>query len=311
MRKDAFEPTNYWQRGKYVLEEQEAGVLVLTAKSREPFERYEVGYYYNGFDFQPGSHDFQEGKAPHVDLLNLDIENHDAILGFVNKWGLLGLWADPKYAKGIPGDWTELRQIKPIMPLGGYFDYTKPTMYMSEWYEHPHKQGPRRWQEPLEWFQKAVKEFQDLNQKLRQDENSFLGALWFNDKLKAVSPQMWWNDEQRRWVMSWRFSSLLSVMYLQLALDLIGGRLRKCQNRRCGKYYLEHEKKETKYCSIPCGGNSRSSKNRLKNKKRRLYSEFPHVAHEQIDACVEEMIRQGVTDIRNWRNKLKQEYSFG
>lgn len=224
-----------------------------------------------------------EGAAPHLDLARLD-GSVDGVLQFVNRWGLLGLWACPAYqkAEGLPirSQATNLRGEK-----------------YSTWYHHPHKMGRYRWQEPLPLFAQAVRDFQETLDELTRipqaGDRALIVQLRFNERLKGIRPLA--NYEKQGWSIGWEFRSLLDVVHLLTLLDLLGGRtFRRCRKRRCGNIYLTKHP-ENQYCSDLCRKAHQIQRSRERRWADNIMMSHPDVDQAWLRKQVERLLEQGVS----------------
>ena len=74
----------------------------------------------------------------------------------------------------------------------------------------------------------------------------------FTEQLARTSPHIS-TEKSKDPALSWRFDSLIAAMYLMLLLDLTGGRtLRKCENERCGMFFMPSRREDQIYCTPTC-----------------------------------------------------------
>lgn len=198
--------------------------------------------------------------APHLHLARINPDSPEEILGFVNKWGLLGLWRVERYCMdpGVEGKgYWPLRSSEEMAffnALGvNWFMPWVPEEY-SAWYRWDGGPTPlHRFCEPVSSFARAVRDYQAVLEACGtrdvadQDAECDL-AFRFNRFLVGCAPQFVSGERKIGWV----FPSLLHAIYLAAFLSVVQGNLcfKRCKNEKCRRLTLLPEIKE--YCSTAC-----------------------------------------------------------
>lgn len=227
---------------------------------------------------------------PHLHLANLNIDKDEKttikeVLGFVNRWGLLGLW-DTKYSSHkedflnrsfLPKDISfEAFHSNSILNRNkiGKSDLTNNKLpKLNTWV----------YQEPLALFIEAVKEFQELTSFIA--EQRYKTDLYFllihkpnierklkmqnllNLFIKECNPITALTTEE--WISHWNTPSLLHSCYLSLWMDLTALRkYSRCKHKKCNKVFLITDS-EQEYCSVLCYRAAKRSRGYYKGKAKK------------------------------------------
>jgi hypothetical protein len=232
---------------------------------------------YKGINKMPYSPADNIYDSPKVALANLDWNNSDEIILFVNTWGLLGLRNVTVYEKKT----HEQRKGIPYISLFKAF-------------------GRRR--EPLELFKDAVKDFQTLlNYKNLWETNKdttikYKGSVtsihsvikqMLGDVIDDAKPKLTYNGNS--FEISLFNNSLLGFVYLDTALDLDRGiGLKICSRENCKKYF-EPNRLDNKYCSDLCTYAVRQKNKRIRDKAiKELIQEYPTILKGEIERFVKD-----------------------
>ncbi|MEW6229815.1 MAG: hypothetical protein AB1700_17270, partial [Bacillota bacterium] len=231
--------------------------------------------------------------APHVALARLDPWNEQEVLRFVNRWGLLGLWAVESY-----------KHRKPMLAP----DKPGPTRFLSDEEEHSgwyiwdefYQQSSKglymhSFCEPMTLFAEAAEEYQRLHYLLAAAKGSDVPREWLDrfievgdDHEALLNPQAaareaeyrlsgWLHEcahlrliydaEKKAWLFGWQCNSLLGWVYLLTFLDLVQGRtFRRCARRNCGRLFIP-TRPNAMYCSDACRNAEHQACHRERNPK--------------------------------------------
>jgi hypothetical protein len=331
---EAFTEMSLWFRSKYELTEIN-GVTFISPTSSHGIA------FYNPFEEKPLEYLPKTGRehlesCPHVALARINLEDMKEILGFVNKWGLLGLWEFPDILEGDS-------------KLDGY------KYAFDEIFKHPHKKGKAARREPLHLFIKAANEFQnyvsdhtqynDLKQNLALSSakhNKILDdllkigemdsldvikntaekhkiskriineviqiyklsiSLFIRTKkyLENCSPLALFTGSPAKDKTGWNFNSLLSAIYLKTTLDKP---FQQCP--KCRKLYISYVP-TNKYCNISCGNSSRQRDSNIKLWKKELKTVFEKQRSSSwVDRQIDVLLEKGVSGRKRLEYGLKQ-----
>ncbi|MCM3572509.1 hypothetical protein M3172_04860 [Mesobacillus subterraneus] len=240
MREEAFRWSSYWRILKYKIEVVN-GIKCIVAVRKGEVE------YYNPLklEYVPKRPKNPEGNdvSPDIALGNVKLESEEAIIDFVNKFGLLGLWSNPRYCRA-----EGLENIGYSTSMTG--------LKFSDWYRHPRKTGVYGWMEPLSMFVIAAKDYQAfVNGYIKEEsrDESWAHSLshyaFWREQLTNVNIAP--NDSEDS-IFGWEFQSLLSAIYLKVGYNKVPGKsIRKCRKRRCGKFFIA-DHPENGFCSDDC-----------------------------------------------------------
>ncbi len=302
------ESTRWFIYSEYKIEVQENEKIIMPASGAELD-------YYDPMDYSDSPTTMQQAPSyknacelpptPQLSLARLDTNDESDILAFCNRWGLLGLWKEPRYSDA------------PDMPEKDFNTYLDD--HASEWYFHPHRRFRMQHnrQEPLKQFQKAVEHYQEtFNLFMKLDEAIMNRAMWqgialsivheFNSMLKSVSPNITWNEEGEKSFL-WNSRSLLSAIYLLTYLDIQKDReYYKCENPKCREIYIR-SRRNRRYCSFNCRNSKKNEKNRNKKYKQEIKDEIiknnPTVNELWLESQVDNLLGQpGVGKTRALRS---------
>lgn len=268
-----------WFRLEYRLVEKE-GVTYIAATDK-PFDE-ENGWYQPLHSVPPKSQlDRPEEwqNWPHMHLARLNVEKPEEVLGFVNRWGLLGLWNVRDYREWrLAGEEYEPYRVEGVKLLH--------EAYFSRHYINPAYEGRRgpynmhRYQEPLEAFCWAVEDFQHFvalangekpkkyrhAPKTPEDRKSEAQDI-LNRYLADCRPVVWYVAKpEEEWETHWQAPSLLHCCYLAVWFDLTGLRkYRKCEHGPCSRFFIP-ARPNVVYCSIRCQENAKRLRNYYRNR---------------------------------------------
>lgn len=261
-----------WFRLEYGLAE-ENGITYIAATGR-PFDIREA--LYQPLDLPPVTKQPNRPEEwqhwPHLHLARLDARSSEEILGFVNRWGLLGLWNVEGYRKWRPaGEEYKPYRVKGVKLLhGAWFS----RHFISPAHENSRYEAYR---EPLEAFIGAAKEFQRFvvlangekpegyryAPKNPEDRKSEAQDI-LNRYLDGCRPVSWYTAKPEQWSTHWQAPSLLHYCYLLMWLDLTGLRqYRRCKHRPCERFFIA-TRPNVDYCSTRCYENAKRLRNYYK-----------------------------------------------
>lgn len=234
-------------------------------------------------------------------ILNLDTSNNQAILDFVNNFGLLGIlqhrYLEPqsiiindKECYFVPErDGNTLKEVNEVAKIY--------LLDLDEYINNGYYTIKRTMSEPLDEFKMAVNEFQEIGRfvsAIKRAEEGISGPLRVllkkNEHFKEYADK----DIERilpmvkhyvflgliegnrginrtvlpfvegKWQIRWNFDSLLSATYFFLTQDLAGNYwLGEC--KRCAKLFLSSVGKQ-EYCTRKCEDAERKARSRKANK---------------------------------------------
>jgi hypothetical protein len=275
-----------WLRRPYFV--QDAYLRPVRDGRAVPYDPF-VGYTH---DYHP-----KEGPPIYLELQELDLENEAAIGAFATKWGLLGVFQDGlvQTRARVRGqgwfvispdaeidyanlDKSEARQEATViletdrgeyteLPFTEYYPRYFPDLrFAPEELPQPflllEEAGWDYLCEPLDEFVRKVTELKDVIQRAFGEGNALdYAAGRLCTHLRRV--HLYVAPEGRQLVRKWAFPSLLSALYAMLMQDATGGRLRECQNARCGKPFVAR-RKDQEYCSKLCRDATRQRELRLR-----------------------------------------------
>lgn len=247
-----------------------------------------------------------EGKEwpPHLALARLDFQDEAAVARFCSLYGLLGLRNIPAWRERKPF-LAEDRTVRPI--LGSAY---------SGWYDYAPEEKPQEWHniqsycEPFELFQEAVEQYQKVCSALERikdvpEEAETLAweceqeMLTYLEGCTAIPV-----FEGGKWILGWRFRSLLEACYFRLLLDLTEGAygFRRCKNPKCNRLFLATHQGDT-YCCIRCRKRATANQVGIREVKRWLRGKWEkgEIAKEQWKAARKEAERlyQGEDGIKD------------
>ena len=200
-----------WVRGKISLEVID-GEGFLVLDTRITTERYDPLNF-----ILPEAQAKYPGEhdeiSPAIAAANLGNLAADT-LTFSNKWGLLGLNQVPAYISSLQNEN----------------------------------------QEQVSLFSKAIADFQRLVADISYNPANEVDpsiAERINNQLEVIQPGIQAKVDDSVYSALWKFPSLLSAMYLQLAIWLMEGKqINVCKWQSCGRYFIN--KHENYYCSSKC-----------------------------------------------------------
>jgi hypothetical protein len=271
--RDAFQRRDSWWRLQYEIVEEpqppeshEPTVPVITALEESELEWYDPLHEGELPAIQGAYRDEDSAyqSTPHMHLARLDLSSRDAILEFVNKWGLLGLWEVPEY-----------RNLEPFLaeekkPPKGFEDRPCSGWYLSERYRpspegvNPSGKYLHTFCEPLETFCAAAGAYQrDVDRAVRAAEE---GNTWEAPEvcrlftLHGCQLAPVYDKDASKWELGGQCRSLLDWIRFRTVLDMVAPhRIRKCPG--CGRVFVPANKR-AKYCNRACNNKVQVAKHR-------------------------------------------------
>lgn len=249
-----------WYRSAYELKETDCGLFIV-AKAGANIERYQPLKQEPPHN-QPQKPEEWDATLPHIALARINLDKEGDIIAFVNRWGLLGLWAVKEYS-----DWDSPFCQKPSIK-----DEVSGRTF-SQHFINSDFHGSRshiRYQEPLGAFVNAAKEYQYMFSLLEGNKNRKSEAQnLINRYLRDCPPQVWFTDNSEKWEDYYDSPSLLHTCYILVASDLKKEyEYYRCQHPRCRRVFISTIRSDAKYCTTTC-------KNRAKRLRRYYEIEKP------------------------------------
>ncbi len=260
----AFTWGTQWWRCRYEIRSvstEPEPVQCIVAVADSPVNWYEVLTGWEAPAKQPGRSEGSDLKyAPHAALARLNAWQEEEALGFVNRWGLLGLWNVERY-----------KHVAPFLAphRAGPSDWSGEEEY-SGWYmwdELREKGGTylHSFCEPLELFAAAAEEYQRLCRHLTASKESREEATqaewgltgWLH---QCAHPRPVYDYKTGTWRFGWECNSLLGRecnsllgwIYCLTFLEQVQGLgFRRCARPNCGKLFIPTRPNST-YCSFTC-----------------------------------------------------------
>ncbi len=204
----------------------------------------------------------EDSMPPHVALANLKVREDAAIERFCTQYGLLGL-------REIP-HWKNRYQLAKVWWQSPIPDPRPPGWHHVQTYR-----------EPLDLFEEAVEEFQQvygLLDEMRMASGEKKQSLALDVQLELLGDlngctiRPIFNGE--KWILGYQFRSLLDVCYFRLVLDMVQSEHktpRRCSN--CGAFFIASRNQE--YCSERCRKSAsvaRLADRTVKRKLNELYA---------------------------------------
>lgn len=259
-------PVTSWFRLKYTLKEHN-GIEYLVAEGETKHE------FYQPLGAQPPKKNYRNGQPyypeewnclPHINLARIDLNKPEDILGYVNNWGLLGLWKVKEYR-----EWSF-----PLYERSFYTDKATGEVYSLHYINPAYKDARsrfyyHRYQEPLDVFIKAAQEYKNLMSLLEgdADDKSYAQDLLNKYITDCYPVTSYITEPKEQWFSHWQTPSLLHTCYLLRWMDLISLKdYKRCQHKTCSNVYIA-ERPNEKYCSIRCKENAKRLRNYYKQKE--------------------------------------------
>lgn len=211
-----------------------------------------------------------EGQV-HLDLLNIvqgqkEVIDAEDVLGFVGKWGLLGLHKVDRYR--YPHKYDNRFPIKNI----GYFKpLSGPETSLWYWFYPGNVGFVRFWQEPLPTIVGAVLDFANTVNLLesKDSDERYIGRMHLNQWTGECGPAVATDVTEDPAKLIWSFPSLLHAAYLRLMLDLTGGiDIRRCQRANCRRWFSPRNPRAI-YCSTLCQDAEKQRRYRARQREKR------------------------------------------
>jgi len=193
-------------------------------------------------------------KIPHLHLARLNLRRKEEILGFVNTWGLLGLW--------------ELHHKKrSVFDVHHWiFSFRTEDFFNPAFGGEGLKDYLHQFREPLEAFITAAEEFQRFvgtaKERVAYTEGKGVSTALlcdvdehiFNRYLANCHPVAYFGKGE--WKASWYVPSLLHACYLLTWLDWCALRqYRWCEHSPCSRLFVP-TRPDQQYCSDYCQNNA-------------------------------------------------------
>ncbi|MEH7483337.1 hypothetical protein V7157_20190, partial [Neobacillus drentensis] len=286
MREEAFGWASYWRKLKYKIEKVN-GIECIVPIFKAEVESYDP-LKINNLPKRP-KYPEENDVTPDIALARLDLNNREEIINFVNEFGLLGLWFHPDYCEA-----KDLEDIGCSTSLNG--------IKFSNWYRHPKKRGVYAWMEPLSMFSCAASDYKRFLEKIAIAENtdelsseSLLVYYFWKKQLRNVhmAPLL----DKKQWVLGWEYQTLLSAIYLKLALNKQAGKsIWKCRKKRCGKFFIADS---SGFCSDDCKSAHFKADSINKKHKKELMEEYNGKVEEQLlSDFIDSLFENGISGKR-------------
>lgn len=309
MRRKAFEDLGFWFKMPYDVKEQN-GRMMITSVGREEPSFYNPLNYSSLYN-RPATSIEHNTAAPYTALAKLDLEDMEEIKGFVNTWGLLGLWEEKKYNK----------------------------YEVSYSFRSLNKKGRHSYQEPLSIFKRAVEDYQqfveeiinfnkltkknsenisdktiamivskmegneeltakefakkygfvteDVEAIIEEDTKGFLLSLKEKEALVGLDKVDYWDVSKRTHISTWNTRSLLAAIYKATLDEYRKGKIfLHCDWMRCKVKFITDNPKN-QYCSDRCRQNYHTYNSNVRKWKGKLRSEFPEKNGSWLDEQVD------------------------
>lgn len=306
---DAFPWGTHWWRCKYEIREAPSEVseipvrCIVAVAELDADGTFRRPQWYDVFTEwrtkapakQPAwSESAEQEYAPHVALARLDPWNEREVLRFVNRWGLLGLWAVDRYKEGAglfagskpgPKDWTGEEKHSGWYIWDEFYRQSSKGLYMHSFCE------------PVELFAQAAEEYQRLHCFLAAAKGSdappellarFIEAGDDHEALRdpqaaareaghrlsgwvheCAHPRPIYDAQKHAWQFGWECNSLLGWIYLMTFLDLVEGRgFKRCARRNCGKLFIP-TRPNAMYCSFTCKNDQAQARHQERKREER------------------------------------------
>jgi hypothetical protein len=299
LREEAFGWASNWRKLKYKIEKVN-GIECIVPIFKAEVEVYDPLKISN-LSKRP-KYPEKNNITPDIALARLDINDMEEIINFVNNFGLLGLWFHPDYSEA-----KDLEDIGGSTALNG--------IKYSNWYRHPHKKGVYAWMEPLNMFICAASDYirflenitiSEKTSELEESESILVHYFW-KKQLKNVhiAPL----KDKKTWVLGWEYQSLLSAIYLKVALNKQAGELiRKCRKKRCGKFFIADES-ENGFCSDVCKSAFFKGESINKKHKKELMEEYSGMVEEQLlSDFIDSLFENGISGKKRVEKRILKEF---
>lgn len=306
--RDAFQRRDSWWRLQYEIVEEpqppapnEPAALVIKALPDSKLEWYDPLHTGEPPPKQ-GTHrkyEHEHQSTPHMHLARLDLASQDEVLGFVNTWGLLGLWEVPDYQGFHP-------LVHPDRGFHEEFGETRAPFsrwYLDERYMSlppSHPDYLRRYCEPFCSFISAAKAFQSdavfAIEAMKEGDPQSEAQARFTLQGHRMAPA--YDKDSGTCKLGWHCHSLYDWIRLRYVLDMTTPNgIRRCG--RCGKVFISSDPR-TLYCNNACRSAKTSERTRARQRALQLYSEG--VGIEEVAARLEskpETVAGWVSDLTN------------
>lgn len=221
--------------------------------------------FYSPIEFQGNFRNSQPKKReilePHTHLANVNLKKEEEIINFVNKWGLLGLWKDENFK--IRNPFLAPKKNLVEHPLGKPFS---PYYLLSTYYPKEKFSFLEKFCEPLELFEEAASQFQELYKMLSQEKSpELIFHIVDSFKLEGAKTKPLFNNKRDRWDFGWECNCLYHWCYLLSYLDLVEGSIfKRCAFRSCSSFFSAFNPK-AKYCSQTCKESAKKARQRKRS----------------------------------------------
>lgn len=340
MNKNSFNDNSLWSKSDYEIIEVEGIEFIAMKQGAEivhydPFTNVIQGIRPKGNDVEA-----HFNSTPHVALGQINPESYGDILKFVNKWGLLGLKEVhntsfelskildmPNFISRFPDSKNLYKDSKrnlgerdrePIMvfqhavreyqkilnKLLPYMNYSVPTEFRS-------KLEKRNFAEKFNSFEGNGKaplkeELSKYNSLQLESTGAMEPFLQLNEKIKnSSSPQFYWSTSESGITLGWHFSSLLSAIYLRVALDFKEGKsFVKCKWKNCQKLFIPHNP-NNQFCHERCRNSHNVRQHQLNSWLDKVVAEFNHLPANYITQLFNEIVEDGYSGEMKIRKEIQ------
>lgn len=289
-------------RGHYI----EEGQIKIKPTANSETVEYDPFIYYHLLERRPQSRieptNREEKKSLYLKFINLDENNDDQILDFVDNYGFLGLNRNkficyakneknelgfiirqendiPKFIVDIDSiDIDVLGFSEPIEDFRrAVIEFRTLIDLFESIYDGDEQKSRDAFKIYLEVFREGGKEIYEdvyINKPFKRILNDAIKYLnvELNNQLSLVYPNI--KLQKNKKDTKWYFSSLLSAMYVMFYLDITNSMgIKKCIRSGCGRYFktqLQGDGRTEKrvYCSYDCA----HAVAEMRNKKRKRLS---------------------------------------
>lgn len=302
-----------WWRGQYqIVDDTRGGVTVRSVVAMEgaQWEKYDPMSDGSPPEIQPKDRS-EHHSTPHGHLASIDVRNDEELLGFVNRWGLLGLWKSPDYRDPsrnikIPG-----AEIPAIGEFGREPKEGEADRRFSLWYLPPgiNQDDPTHtalvqtrfdiykhlYREPLDQVALAAAVYQDFANDLEAMPGTVtMSTVSASYWLSECSPVMVPTNGAPPWRLAWRAPSLLHAIYLLTALEHTSGRgFRRCARDNCRRLFIPSGVR-SEFCSTACRMAHKQAMYRVRKQARERFK-----AGETVESLAKEY-GQSKDQISEW-----------
>lgn len=290
-------------------------------------------------DYRPNNKEEHFLSSPHVALSRINPQSVDEILLFVNTWGLLGLRNTEKYTNKaqlaeifnnplLGMDYPQISDLysdsrrkigekarepiivfqqavidyqQVIMDLLMYKNYELPDVFVDKTHKRDFVEGVMQ-NEEKEYLQKDSIELQAIN---TENRHAFITFSRLNEMIDA-RPQSYWNVKASSYSSGWRFTSLLSALYLRIHLEFHQGTyFTHCKWKKCRRLFVPRNP-INQYCSTPCRNNHNAYRFKLNSWLKDVKSQFPNHSEEEVEIMFYSLVDDGYSGEKKILKKMQQ-----